>query len=116
MSVLIHNDTNPYSKYRKLLDNIPLGEDKAISMSGLSSILCITERETRKLVEKCRMSGNIICATEAGYFIPETMEELCRFHNRMNARISTCRKSLVPVKNVLIEEGRIIEYYDSLFS
>lgn len=114
--IIIRNDENPHSKYRKLLDLIPYGEENAIPMGTLSNLLQLSERETRKQVEQCRISGNIICSCDEGYYIPVTIGELFRYYLHVSGRIKTARDSLYAVKERLVQEEIVLDYYESLFS
>lgn len=100
--------------FRFLLNLIPSGEDCAISMKLLSQLVGTTERGIRKLVELARRSGLVICSTESGYFLPETIEEVRRYYHTAESRIRTCSVCLVPVRKLLEEEDGF-EYEFTLF-
>ena len=114
--LIIHNDENPSSKYRKLLDLIPHGIENAIPMGTLSNLLNLSARETRRCVEQCRIAGNIICSCDEGYYIPENVSELFAYYLHVSGRIKTARDALLPVKHKLAEEDLLLEYYETLFS
>lgn len=109
--LVIRNDENPSSKHRRVLDLIPHGIENAIPMGGLSNILQLSQRETRKCIEQCRADGNIICSCDDGYYVPETTTELLAYYHYVNRRINTAKKTLRPVVERLAEEDVLLEYY-----
>lgn len=94
-------------KFQKLLRLIPEGEEHAVSMSTLSSILGIKSRVLRSLIVEARRAGNIICSNDNGYFLPANNDELLRYYRLVTARMCTTSSCLKPVRRKLREEKAI---------
>lgn len=94
---------NRSEKYQALLELIPIGEENGISMRALSHYLGTTPRSTRKLVEGARLEGNIIASGDAGYFIPETVEELRHYVAKARARSRTNFAAIREAEKLLSE-------------
>ena len=79
-------------KHAKLLDLIPEGRGNAISMKDLAGLLNCTVREVRKAVFNARIDGEVICGTDAGYYLPATREELKEYYTlRRGAALSSLK-------------------------
>jgi hypothetical protein len=50
----------------------------------------------RLAVERARRSGILICSSDKGYFMPETLEEVKEYTQRTKARIRTGGQCLAP--------------------
>ena len=84
------------NKKHPILDLIPIGEGRAVSMHYLASILNVETRDVRRMVEEARVDGYIIATCEDGYFIPETMVELLKYRNTHMKRINSAIRALSP--------------------
>ncbi len=105
---------NSTGRFARILAVIPRGEENAVSMRFLSGLLGMNPRNIRQLIESARRDGNVICSSDAGYYIPCNDEELRRFYLRTRARISTSFACLQPVVKVL-KEVDSLNYESSLF-
>lgn len=108
----IKNDLS--GRYSRLLAVIPKGEENAVSMRLLSEVLGMTPRHIRFCIESARREGNVICSSDAGYFVPLDDEELRRYYLRTLARIFTSFECLRPVVK-LIKEAELLDYESTLF-
>lgn len=79
-----------------LTETIPEGEQDAVPMSYLAALHHISERKMRKEVEGARRCGILICSSDRGYFMPETLEEIRDYTQRTKARIRTGGQCLAP--------------------
>lgn len=79
-----------------LTETIPEGEQEAVPMSYLASLHHISERKMRKEVEGARRCGILICSSDRGYFMPETLKEIRDYTQRTKARIRTGGQCLAP--------------------
>ena len=68
---------------------ISIGEDNAVKMSALMEQTGLSRRELYKLFEQERKKGAVICATNKGYFLPATTDELQGYIRRVQARVRT---------------------------
>lgn len=102
-NIYIRNDQRPNSPHRAILDRIPRGSDNAISMRDLARGLGETQRQIRLRIERARIAGNVIAGTDAGIFIPATVEELREYIKRNDNRVKTSCVALAPAKRLLKE-------------
>ena len=79
-----------------LTETIPEGEQDAVSMSYLAALHHISERRMRREVEGARRCGILICSSDRGYFMPETLDEIRDYTQRTKARIRTGGQCLAP--------------------
>lgn len=79
-----------------LTDTIPTGQMDAISMSHLARIHNLSNRKMRREVEKARRAGNLICSSDRGYFMPETIADIRDYALRTKARLRTGGQCLAP--------------------
>ena len=77
------------------------GERSAISSKQIQKAFGISQRDLRKITERCRRAGVYVLASSAGYFFPANRDELQRFIRRENSRIKNQRKTLLPFKRYL---------------
>ena len=79
-----------------LTETIPIGQADALPMSYLAALHHLTGRKMRYEVEKARKAGILICSSDKGYFMPETLEEIREYASRTKARIRTGGQCLAP--------------------
>lgn len=77
-----------------LLDILPRGEGNAIKQSEITALTGYPPRETRLIVERLRKQGTVICASDSGRFIPETLYELERYIKREQSAILNQQQAL----------------------
>ena len=94
------------NKWDWLTDTIPTGRTAAVSMYHLSNVHHMTERKMRLAVEKARRNGILICSSDKGYFLPETVDEIQEYTRRTAARLKTGRACLAPFLRELRKAGK----------
>lgn len=78
-----------------------IGEKNAITSRQIQKAFGISQRDLRKITERCRRAGIFIVASSAGYFFPANRDELQRFIKRENRRIKSQCVTLSPMKRAL---------------
>ena len=88
------------------------GEDLAISARELCRVAGFEDsRSLRSAIDKERMAGALILATDRGYFLPasdpvQARSELSAFLRRQDARLVSNRRSVKAVRRALRELDR----------
>lgn len=90
---------------KDILDFIPIGEDNAVHSAEICRRYDLTERERRKLFERLRNAGAVICASDNGFFKPADLAELQAYINQESARSRSISKSLRSAKRLAAEWG-----------
>jgi hypothetical protein len=93
------------NEWEWLTDTIPIGQRDAVSMSHLARVHNLSDRKMRREVEKARKAGNLICSSDKGYFMPETIADIREYASREGARIRTGRACLKPFLRELRRAG-----------
>lgn len=88
-----------------IMDYIPTGKDNAVSMKDLAIAMRTDARTVRKMIHSARMDGAIICGTNAGYYKPETDDELLSYYRLARRRALSGLASLKAARAVLKERG-----------
>ena len=94
---------NENSVTAQVLAVLGTGEQNATTSRQIKRAFGISERDLRKIVEKCRRSGVYILSSDNGYFFPANKEELQRFIGRESRRIRSQITTLSPMKRALKE-------------
>ncbi len=84
------------SAWTWLTETIPIGEQDAVSMRYLAALHHLTDRKMRQQVELARKAGILICSSDRGYFMPETLDDIRSYASRTKARIKTGGQCLAP--------------------
>ena len=79
---------------KDILDYIPIGEENAVHSAEICAAFGLTERERRKLFERLRNAGAVICASDNGFFKPATLAELTAYIRLEGARSKSISYSL----------------------
>ena len=87
----------------KIMDFIPEGRENAVSMWSLSLVLRTDQRSIRKMVHDARISGQIICSDENGYYQPTSDEEMTRWIHKEESSLISKNKALMPAKKAHAE-------------
>lgn len=90
---------------QEILDYIPIGEANAIHSADICRRYGLTERERRKLFERLRNAGAVICASDNGFFKPATLAELTAYIGRERARSRSISYSLRSARELAKEWG-----------
>ena len=92
---------NENSVTSQLLAVIGTGEKAAVTSKQIKQSFGLTERELRKIVERCRRNGIYVLSSENGYFYPSCIDEVIAFVKRENGRIRNQCITLAPLKRYL---------------
>lgn len=92
---------NENSLTAQLLAVIGTGEKAAVTSKQIKQSFGLTERELRKIVERCRRNGIYVLSSENGYFYPSCIDEVIAFVKRENGRIRNQCITLAPLKKYL---------------
>ena len=65
-------------------------------MADLARITGTEARELRRMIEAARRAGILICSSEKGYFMPETLQDIRQHVHRARERIRTGGACLRP--------------------
>ncbi len=88
---------------QNVLDYIPVGEANAIHSAEICAAFVLTERERRKLFERLRNAGAVICSCDNGFFKPADLAELTAYIGRESARSRSIAESLRSAKRLAAE-------------
>lgn len=84
------------------------GEKSAISTPDLCRVLGITDtRELRQIVAKERKAGALILSSCAGYFLPESVDEVRRFVAHEDKRARSIMTAIKPARDILKQLDRL---------
>ncbi|MGN1339351.1 MAG: HTH domain-containing protein [Oscillospiraceae bacterium] len=81
----------------QITDFIPTGRNNAISMKDLATLLNISERGVRSIIQRAREQGAPICSeyeNRGGYYLPADKYEALSFLRQQKARIRSARSAL----------------------
>lgn len=95
-----HNDRFT-AEEKKLLDTLGHGESAAKTQRELTAITGFNARTTRKLLETARKRGAVVCGSDAGRYLPETIEELRRYVHRVSSQTRNEAIALNAAKTLL---------------
>ena len=90
---------------QNVLDYIPVGEANAVHSAEICTRFGLTERERRKLFERLRNAGAVICASDNGFFKPATLAELNTYIMQETARSRSISKSLRSARRLAAKWG-----------
>lgn len=76
-----------------IADCLGKGADSALPANKLASLYGFHERQITLMIEAERRNGTIICASSAGYFLPDSMEEVKMFIWSLEHREKEIRKT-----------------------
>lgn len=87
-----------------LLSILPHGEGNAISGDSIISILGIQSvRSLQKMIARARLSGEVICSCDSGYFLPNDRSEIEKFYKTTRAKALSTLTILKSARMVLDE-------------
>ena len=84
---------------------IPRGSENAIEGERLDRMLNCERRTRFELIEKARRDGEIICANQTGYYLPETLDELHNYYKFSRKKALSILECLKPVRQKLVASG-----------
>lgn len=80
----------------KIAEILGKGEKNALTAETLSEMTGIGRRELYRKIELERSDGAFICASDRGFFLPETAKDIEIFYERYSRR---CKKQLYTVRH-----------------
>lgn len=101
----IKREAGTVNNWKWLTDTVPTGQEGALPMHDLAIIHGLSARQMRLAVENARRDGVLICSSDRGYFMPETIFELQEYARRTSARLRTGRACLAPFLRELKKAG-----------
>ena len=88
----------------KLTELIPTGRANAIPMKDLATLMNISERAVRVIVQRAREHGSPICSeweNKGGYYFPADVDEARTYLRQQKSRIRSARAALNGVTKYL---------------
>lgn len=67
----------------KLISILPVGEQNALHLEGLSIALDCTPADIKRQIKSARMKGAPILSSNKGYWLAESRKEIALFRSRM---------------------------------
>ncbi|MGI6688237.1 MAG: hypothetical protein ACOX6Y_07800 [Christensenellales bacterium] len=87
-------------------ESLPLGEFRAVKADSLCAAWGLrSAREVRRAVHEMRKTGLIICSGQAGYWRPETMDEIQRTVKRLHGQAKATFVAAQGAAKVLKDAG-----------
>lgn len=86
---------------QKLLDSLGRGESAARTQSEITAITGYDGRTTRKILERARKRGAVVCGSDAGRYLPETLDELKRYVKRVESQLRSEGAALQAARRLL---------------
>lgn len=93
------------SKQLNLMDFLSTGEDNAITARELSRLLKMSLRDVTVTVNALRKSGEIICSSGEGFYLPADDTDVKNFVRNMESRIADMRRATKSAKEHLKKVG-----------
>ena len=97
-TVLIEDVKKKYfeyaNNYADLVSLLQDGENNALSRTYLCSMLNMTDRHMRKLIEFAQLDGVPICSTTKGYYLARDFAELRNYLVREKTRAESIEKKI----------------------
>lgn len=94
--------------YEMILPYIPTGEKNAKKHRTILQETGFHDRVTRKMYEEARRDEILICASDKGFFFPESTEEAARWLRMATHKALSILATTTPIRRWLKSEG----YYD----
>lgn len=90
-----------------ILDYIPFGAENAITRERLSSLLNLSDRKVRKLIEEARKDGAFIINNQdgRGYYQSDATEDLLAHYRQENARAMKILQQQTHIRRELKTRG-----------
>lgn len=95
---------NENSVTAQVLAVLGVGEQNAATSKSIKRAFGLSERDLRKIVERCRRNGIFILSSSAGYYYPANKGELEEFIRRESTRIRSQCITLSPMKRYLKQQ------------
>lgn len=86
---------------KRLLDALGRGEAAAKTQKELTAITGYDARTTRHILETARKKGAVICGSDAGRYLPETLDELHKYVRRVDSQVRNECVALAAARRLL---------------
>ena len=85
------------------------GEENAVKVRQLSKILDLSGRDITICINALRRSGEVICSSRQGYFLPSTVDDVKRFYRQMTSRQQEIEKAKQSAKRYIEAHGETVD-------
>lgn len=85
------------------------GEENAVKVRQLSKILDLSGRDITICINALRRSGEVICSSCQGYFLPSTVDDVKRFYRQMTSRQREIEKAKQSAKRYIEAHGETVD-------
>lgn len=85
------------------------GEENAVKVRQLSKILDLSGRDITICINALRRSGEVICSSHQGYFLPSTVDDVKRFYRQMTSRQREIEKAKQSAKRYIEAHGETVD-------
>ena len=90
--------------YKSVLSCFRYGRANAVHLKELERLNNLDSRTMRKIIELIRREGVCICSDNAGYYYPETAEEVARYIKRVEA---TAKSTFITLRTAKAELAKM---------
>lgn len=91
-----------------LIDLLSEGEQHAITTRQLSKLLGWDSREITLYINALRRSGEVICSSDKGYYLPSCLYDVERFYSQMTSRQKEIEKAKQSAKAYILSHGGVV--------
>ena len=85
------------------------GEENAVKVRQLSKILDLSGRDITICINALRRSGEVICSSRQGLFLPSTFDDVKRFFRQMTSRQREIEKAKQSAKRYIEAHGETVD-------
>ena len=90
-------------KQKKITDFLSTGESQAVSLDELSLSTGLREAAVKSEILKCRIAGELILSSPAGYYLPNEPDEIRRYVRQRQTYLKTAHAALRPFLKAMQE-------------
>lgn len=83
-----------------------VGKDNKTPRTELCASAGYNDRKLREIIAQLREDGKLICNTDGGYYLAQTLDEVEEYYWREKKRAISIFEALRPFRKVLREGGR----------
>lgn len=85
------------------------GEENAVKLNQLSKLLNMSGRDITICINALRRSGEVICSSSQGYFLPSSVDDVKRFYRQMTSRQREIEKAKQSAKKYIESCGEAVD-------
>ena len=93
----------------KIIEHIPKGIENAVTQADLATLLQISERQVRSLINEARRHGAVICSTcdgmTGGYYLPNAPDEVKPYLRMQESRIRSAAEAIKSCEEYMEKHG-----------